>query len=595
MTLLTWNAQMKLGIAALDDQHKQLIDLLNQLHMAVQLNTDTFAIKHEFARLMDFIDQHTDYEENLLQNINNHLDDVDQHALNSYFFTQIASIQASLHKGEAVITPDIVRFVAHRIYHHIQHDNKHKTNMLLNNHDAIEKITPTTVTLSASEEHLNSVLYETETRFKELAENISALIWITNKDHLPIFCNQFWYQCFQLTPNEITRENWLHKIHPDDRVLVLQTYLQASQNKTKLILEYRLLDEEHHERWIVETTMPRLTITGEFLGLMGCGMDITLQKHAQQQLQHTNKQLKQAIARQEHVLQATLTRLENNEEAQLQLDHQLKEAQSLLLQAGKMTSIGQLVAGVAHEINNPLGYIHSNLASLKEYIESMTPLFALVDTLLLALPSNHPAVNAYQQFAKQINLTYIREDLEDLVRESIEGAIRTKKIVQDLRDFSHFEQPEWALFDIEAGLDATLNIANNELKYKADIFKHYAGLEPLLCLGSQLNQVFLNLLINAAQAIEDKGEIHLRTGRLLDDWVWIEIEDTGIGIPEEIQKKIFEPFFTTKPIGKGTGLGLSLSMHIVQLHQGRIEVTSTPNKGTRFRVYLPINTTPLTR
>ncbi|MBZ4203277.1 MAG: PAS domain-containing protein [Methylovulum sp.] len=595
--LLTWNTQMKLGIAALDNQHKQLIDLLNQLNNAVLLSDNNLLIKRAFNCLVDFIEQHTDYEASLFAKENKVLVNTEQLALNNHFFAKIASIQADLQQGANIITPDLVRFVAHRIAHHINHDDKKQIALLTTPLQLNEKTNlPSSSCLTANTlvagEHLNSVLYETETRFKDLAENISALIWITNKEHLPIFCNQFWYQCFQLTPNEVTRKNWQHKIHPEDRERVLHTYLQAAQNKTKLILEYRLLNEAHHERWIVETTMPRLTITGEFLGLMGCGMDITAQKQANQQLQQTNHQLNQAITRQEHALQATLTRLENNEELQLQLDLQLKEAQSLLLQAGKMASIGQLVAGVAHEINNPLGYINSNLASLKEYIESMTPLFALVDNLLEALPSNHPAVNAYQQFAKEINLTYIREDVEDLVRESIEGAIRTKKIVQDLRDFSHYEQPEWALFDIEAGLDASLNIANNELKYKAAIFKQYAGLEPLLCLGSQLNQVFLNLLINAAQAIEEKGDIYLRTGRLLADWVWIEIEDTGVGIPEEIQKKIFEPFFTTKPMGKGTGLGLSLSMHIVQLHQGRIEVMSTVHKGTRFRVYLPINTSP---
>ncbi|MDO9187434.1 MAG: ATP-binding protein, partial [Bacteroidia bacterium] len=132
------------------------------------------------------------------------------------------------------------------------------------------------------------------------------------------------------------------------------------------------------------------------------------------------------------------------------------------------------------------------------------------------------------------------------------------------------------------------NIVSNELKFKADVLKEYAGLQPFECVGAQLNQVFLNLLVNAAQAIEDFGKIYARTGYLDSEWLWIEIEDTGKGIPEDVQSKIFDPFFTTKPVGTGTGLGLSLSYQIVQNHHGRIELDSVPGRGTRFRIYLPI-------
>jgi len=145
------------------------------------------------------------------------------------------------------------------------------------------------------------------------------------------------------------------------------------------------------------------------------------------------------------------------------------------------------------------------------------------------------------------------------------------------------------MFDIEKGIDATLNIIHNELKYKAEVKKEYVGLKPYECIGSQLNQVFMNLMVNAAHAIEEFGIITIRTGYKNNDWLWVEVEDTGKGIPEEIKNKIFDPFFTTKPVGGGTGLGLSLTYKIIQDHHGEIEIDSTVGKGTRFRIYFPLD------
>jgi signal transduction histidine kinase len=148
---------------------------------------------------------------------------------------------------------------------------------------------------------------------------------------------------------------------------------------------------------------------------------------------------------------------------------------------------------------------------------------------------------------------------------------------------------ENGLHDIESGIDATLNIVNNELKYKAEIIKEYSGLAPINCVGSQINQVVMNLLVNASQAIEKSGKIIIRTGSQDSDRVWIEVEDTGCGMSEEVRRKVFEPFFTTKPVGQGTGLGLSLSYKIIKEHGGTIDLTSELGKGTKFRVYLPVN------
>ena len=185
-----------------------------------------------------------------------------------------------------------------------------------------------------------------------------------------------------------------------------------------------------------------------------------------------------------------------------------------------------------------------------------------------------------------MDFNYLKEDIPSLLKESQDGLARVTRIVQDLKDFSHVDESNWQQANLEQGMDSTLNVVANEIKYKAEVVKEYAGLPEVECMPSQLNQVFMNLLVNAAQAIDDKGIITVRTGSSGDE-VWVEVEDTGKGIPSENLNRIFDPFFTTKPIGKGTGLGLSLSYGIVQKHHGRIEVKSEVGKGTTFRICVP--------
>ena len=283
---------------------------------------------------------------------------------------------------------------------------------------------------------------------------------------------------------------------------------------------------------------------------------------------------------------AELERQESERELR-ELNKKLSETQNQLLQSEKMASIGQLAAGVAHEINNPVGYINSNLNSLKKYTAVV---FQIIDAYDLVrqqtkIDSLFEQVNALK---KELELDFTREDIEGLFSESEEGISRVKRIVNDLKDFSHIGESEWQWSNLHSGLDSTLNVVFNEIKYKADVIKEYGDLPEVECLLSQLNQVFMNLLVNAAHAIDTRGVISIRTGKTDNEWVWVEIEDTGKGISKKNMSKIFDPFFTTKPIGSGTGLGLSLSYSIIEKHQGRIEVESTLNKGTCFKVWLPI-------
>ncbi len=268
---------------------------------------------------------------------------------------------------------------------------------------------------------------------------------------------------------------------------------------------------------------------------------------------------------------------------------ELKEAQAFLFQSEKMASLGLLAAGIIHEINNPLSYVYANLEGLKDRLQSVLSIFELAEKFSRQLPQDQIDVLFFRKLKDELDYDDFKADLGDLIEESIEGALRARKIIQSLREFSHMNERENGLHDLESGIDATLNIVNNELKYKAEIIKEYEGLAPINCVGSQINQVVMNLLVNAAQAIEKSGKIMIRTGSQGSDRVWIEVEDTGCGIPEEVRRKIFDPFFTTKPVGQGTGLGLSLSYKIIKEHGGTIDLTSQLGKGTKFRVYLPLN------
>jgi len=265
---------------------------------------------------------------------------------------------------------------------------------------------------------------------------------------------------------------------------------------------------------------------------------------------------------------------------------ELKSTQGQLLQSEKLASIGQLAAGVAHEINNPVGYINSNVGTLKKYIDDLFKVLNAYEQLEKAIETKSMLDNV-NEIKNEVELDYLKEDITDLIAESQEGVTRVKQIVQDLKDFSHVDEAEWQWVDLHKGIDSTLNVARNEIKYKAEVVKEYGSIPQVECIPSQLNQVFMNLVVNAAHAIEDRGLITIRSGKD-DDKVWISVTDTGKGIPDDVKKRIFEPFFTTKPVGKGTGLGLSLSFGIIEKHGGEVVVESEVGVGTTFKVILPI-------
>ncbi|MBN2418730.1 MAG: response regulator [Deltaproteobacteria bacterium] len=314
--------------------------------------------------------------------------------------------------------------------------------------------------------------------------------------------------------------------------------------------------------------------------------DLTEEMKNAEKIAHLNKELNEAI----------LQVKSKNEELEKTLKR-LKDTQAQILQSEKMSSIGQLAAGVAHEINNPTGFVSSNLKTLSGYQDDLNGLITKYREFLSRLTALYSNKETYADIFKmtqeiieyedEIDIEYILGDIKNLIDESQEGARRIRKIVLDLKDFAHPGEDKLQLADINKNIESTLNIVWNEIKYKATVTKELGKIPEIECYQHQLNQVFMNILVNAAQAIDKKGEIKVITKRS-NNHIDVVISDNGSGIAEENLSRIFDPFFTTKEAGKGTGLGLNVAYNIIQKHKGKIGVESKPGMGTTFTVSIPI-------
>jgi signal transduction histidine kinase len=313
------------------------------------------------------------------------------------------------------------------------------------------------------------------------------------------------------------------------------------------------------------------------LGVLGHAFNAMTSKlqSSVEALAHLNRTLEQKVEERTIALQSANAELQST-------IHQLKSAQSQLVQQEKMASLGQLVAGVAHELNNPIGAIYANLPILEEYMCDLVELVAELEQMSL----DDRQKQTLQHKLEQIDFEFVREDSSILINSCKNAALRVKDIVMSLRNFSRLDEAELKDVLLEEGLDSTLALLYHTIKNRIRIEKHYALQKPVRCRAGQINQVFMNLLSNAIQAIPDKGVITVSTLCQGDSAVVI-IQDTGTGMDAEILKRIFDPFFTTKKIGEGTGLGLSISYGIIEKHHGYISVTSKPGFGTCFTVSLP--------
>ena len=269
----------------------------------------------------------------------------------------------------------------------------------------------------------------------------------------------------------------------------------------------------------------------------------------------------------------------------------LKQAQSQLVQSEKMASVGLLAAGVAHEINNPIAYVHSNLETLFDYTADIKKLINEISKALAVSGPSHEAITQIKQIYKQLNIEFLLGDLDENIGASLDGAKKVRRIVADLSEFSALNTPELKDVDINELLNKTINIAWNNLKYDIQLVKEYGEVPSVSAKSGRLGQVFLNLILNAVHAMEDSPADRVRKLKIKtsssNEELFVWISDTGHGIPDGTLSSIFDPFYTTKPLGKGTGLGLHISQNIIHNHHGSLRVVDTSSKGTTFEVRLP--------
>jgi len=391
-----------------------------------------------------------------------------------------------------------------------------------------------------------AALKASEEMFRQLTENINEVFWVCSPNlDMMIYVSPAYERVWGRTCQSRyeTPMSFVEAIHPDDRENAL-AIIAESLGSANFSLDYRIIRPDGSIRWIHDRGFQVKNSSGQVYRLAGLAEDIT----------------------------------------------ELKTVQSRILQQEKMASLGQLAAGVAHEINNPIGFITSNMNTLNKYIDKILEFMSLqAKTLEECMGGSVDANNLKQieERRRSLKIDYITQDISSLIVESLDGADRVKKIVQDLKSFARVDDTEYKLADINAGIESAINIVWSELKYKVTLNKEFGDIPPTMCNIGQLSQVFMNILVNAAHSIPTQGMITVKTWSA-DGNIYVSITDTGTGIATDALDKIFDPFFTTKEVGKGTGLGLSIAYEIVKKHDGEIKVDSEVGKGTTFTISILI-------
>ena len=411
---------------------------------------------------------------------------------------------------------------------------------------------------------MENALKKSEKQFRQLIETMNEGVAILNKQGLMTYVNSKLCDMLGYSKEEMLNRPTFDFI--DSNKPLSHRYQTAAQEDTVKYYEMEWLKKDG-STLITLVSPSDIYDKNELTGRLVILTDITLLKKTEYQLSLKNIQLHRS-----------------NKKIKETLDN-LKAAQAQLIDAEKMASLGQLTAGIAHEINNPINFVSGNINPLKLDLDDMKELIRKFRNMCHVGPSKDN-IKELQDYIEELDLDYLFEEIDQLLGGIEEGAKRTRDIVAGLRNFSRLDEDDFKQADIHEGLDSTLILLKNKLKNRITVQKQYDKIPKIECLPGKLNQVFMNILNNAAQAIEDQGEIIIKT-LLKDDKIIISIKDNGPGIPEETKKHIFEPFFTTKDVGAGTGLGLSISKGIIDKHEGTIEVYSEPGQGTEFIITLP--------